>query len=854
MSYAQVGLNLSDVHVACFVGPNGSGKSALLDSITWALWEEARASSDELIRTGQKEMWVELVFEIDKNKYRVKRSRAKLSPKGGGKVISKGGLELQLQNEAGNWQSLTASSSKETQSQINHILRMDYKGFVNSVYLRQGKSNEFTNKLPSQRKQILADILGLQYFDELQELAREKIKSLQNQIDILNYSLEKFDDCKSEYAQSSLAAQKEETKLNELAIKIQQLQKEFFEKRDCATKLKELEDARREFLIQLKDKEHSLAVLRAQAESERVRLTEKITEIKKALKSKRHLLGQQKLFRKLLLKHESLSHKQESYHQLERKSTFLQEKIILRQNELETELSHKREALLDLEKIISQENEVLKIEQELESELRDLEIKEQELILTEDQGLRLKAQIEASANKLVELHNKARDNERKIAELQAHDQDNLCPLCANAIVDLQAVITLYKNENSAIEQEVFQIETRQESWTKDRLYLRQKYQILKSEIEKRHLLDKQIGELNAAREQISKAKDKSQNLELAISKLVMTIKEGSYAQIERQSLLNIESEISRLEFDPVVFAHVQNEIESKRFAEPKILKLLKQEDELKVLEAELAKHEEVIVSTQAELVHEINALILEIESLSLEILNGNNDAMVTINDLDSLEVRLNLLKQEQIICKQELAIAQSSCVRLERELSVLEANRKQLEELRPSLNDYTTLVEALGKNGVQAVLIENALPEIEFEANRVLSKLSDGRLNLALLTQHKTKAGHLNETLELIIGDELGTRAYELYSGGESFKVDFSLRIALSRFLANKAGTKLETLIIDEGFGSQDDLSRDKLIAAIASIQADFARILVITHINEVKEVFPAHIQVDKKDGVSYLV
>ena len=60
MSYADAYLDLSSINVACLSGANGAGKSALLDAVTWAIWEKGRASSDELIRLGQKEMWIDL--------------------------------------------------------------------------------------------------------------------------------------------------------------------------------------------------------------------------------------------------------------------------------------------------------------------------------------------------------------------------------------------------------------------------------------------------------------------------------------------------------------------------------------------------------------------------------------------------------------------------------------------------------------------------------------------------------------------------------------------------------------------------------------------------------------------------
>ncbi|MBT9142336.1 MAG: Nuclease SbcCD subunit C [Dehalococcoidia bacterium] len=83
---------------------------------------------------------------------------------------------------------------------------------------------------------------------------------------------------------------------------------------------------------------------------------------------------------------------------------------------------------------------------------------------------------------------------------------------------------------------------------------------------------------------------------------------------------------------------------------------------------------------------------------------------------------------------------------------------------------------------------------------------------------------------------------------GESFRINLALRIALSRLLARRAGAPLPTLIIDEGFGTQDAAGRGKLVEAINSIQDDFERIIVITHIEELKDAFPVRIEVTKTD------
>ncbi|MDP6402484.1 MAG: SbcC/MukB-like Walker B domain-containing protein, partial [SAR202 cluster bacterium] len=115
-----------------------------------------------------------------------------------------------------------------------------------------------------------------------------------------------------------------------------------------------------------------------------------------------------------------------------------------------------------------------------------------------------------------------------------------------------------------------------------------------------------------------------------------------------------------------------------------------------------------------------------------------------------------------------------------------------------------------------------------------------------LETQRETQRGGSVETLEIKVADVLGTRSYETFSGGEAFRINFALRIALSKLLAQRSGAPLPILFIDEGFGSQDAAGQERLTQAIQSIQDDFQKIIVITHIEQIKEAFPVRIEVTK--------
>ncbi|MCP4418863.1 MAG: SMC family ATPase, partial [Chloroflexi bacterium] len=212
-------------------------------------------------------------------------------------------------------------------------------------------------------------------------------------------------------------------------------------------------------------------------------------------------------------------------------------------------------------------------------------------------------------------------------------------------------------------------------------------------------------------------------------------------------------------------------------------------------------------------------------------------------------------REEQINANRQVAVAQSR-------LDVLGDQRQRRQQLdgqrtavREQIQRLRLLEKACGKSGVQALLIEQALPEIEERANELLDRLTGGEMRVTFATQRKLKSRDgLAETLDIHIQDNAGERPYDNYSGGEQFRVNFAIRLALSQLLAKRAGSRLQTLVIDEGFGSQDPNGRQRLIEAINTIQQDFRRILVITHIDELRDAFPTRIEVRKAVTGSQIV
>jgi exonuclease SbcC len=214
--------------------------------------------------------------------------------------------------------------------------------------------------------------------------------------------------------------------------------------------------------------------------------------------------------------------------------------------------------------------------------------------------------------------------------------------------------------------------------------------------------------------------------------------------------------------------------------------------------------------------------------------------------LETVRARLKTLRSERDLLLARRGSVEGVLDRF-RKLSLRRAELKtKLAAAERERWIYARLDEAFGKDGIQALIIEGAIPEIEREANALLSRLTDNRIQISLESLKDLKSGATRETLDIKIADELGERAYSLYSGGEAFRTNFALRVALSKVLARRSGTRLRTLIIDEGFGTQDGKGLESMIEAIQEISHDFEKILVVTHLPVLRDAFPTQIHVTK--------
>lgn len=1018
MSYADATLDLSGVDVACLSGQNGAGKSALLDAITWSLWESARGSSDEMIRLNEKEMWVDVIFSHEGQRYRVRRSRQRSSTKSGSKGTSKGTLELQVfssetqvlaavtagsanadshieETNEGSWRTLTSGSMRETQRTINDLLRMDFDTFVNSAYLRQGRADEFTTRAPIERKQVLSEILGLSYFDKLQTKAKESARQLKGKAEYLESALgsqteieNKFSEAnaalvglkldfekssretqevtheheklKLDWQQISLAEEKTQAANKHIANLTGDIEKLAAQKIDLEKRLGEIDNllkqspqieqaakqfsqlkleaeemdrkalSMQELSTQKSDLQTQLAKLRSRIEYDlggaQATLEEaqkKLTKLASDLHDADKIEHSYSQYKELVKQELDMAKCQETFTKLTTRVNELQSIIAESRIRTEADLGQKELALQDLQKLLLSKEGLTSQKGLLEKETAQLDKLETEFDHVQEKGLQIKSDLEKAEQSIETLKREQKENLEKIDELHLHSDSELCPLCSAKIVDRAAVVNRYLQQNESKDAQISELKDACMRFEIERATLRKKYMELRKSLDGRKQLDVQIGQYNEKLGSVERAENQIFDLQDEIKTIRVKLEKLDYAQLEKESLISLKAEIHKLEFDPLIYSNLQSQLRMQRHVEARFQQLQRDKNEQQRLQTDLPTNEKKVAeltnvisselygdelrenlralqdrlttlgydrAAHDALKHQISELLpnselfrdlqralndrpaleqserscremlsekqkqlsefqFELETLAAQMEN----APLLKTQLESKTVELNSKQAEREQLGKQVAVLEATIERLNLDLNELSLQKKQLDDCKKEIDDYLFLAEAFGKKGIQAVIIENAIPEIETESNRILSRLTENKMHIGLITQNKNKSGSITETLDLVIADEMGTRNYELFSGGEAFKVNFAVRVALSRLLARRSGARLETLIIDEGFGSQDEVSRDRLVKAIRAVQSDFARILVITHMNDIKEMFPNHIAVTKVEGRSQL-
>lgn len=865
----------------CLSGKNGHGKSALLDAITWAIWGVARKTltsvkpDEGLLHLGQTQMFVMLDFELNGIMYRVRREFLNTY----GKPYANVDFGI-LDVATDSFSPLTDKTIRKTQEKIEQVLRLSYDAFINSAFLRQGHSNEFSKKSPKERKEILASILGLDQYEVLRKLATEKSKAAANEIHTLKALSEKLEleiNRKEEILAAcvitqdkleALAAQEkligvDDAALQEAQKKLQEQHKQHemlaYELKKVSevesahqAKLRELVAAWRQThkkILSLPDKE----ILENQKKELLAALTEHQAKFARTLELKELYLASKE-------KSQTLAETITKSHAAQSQTM----RIALERARIEhAALEQSTKELVCKQEATARElADATKHAQELNKQLANEKELATKLAATTEQFEKRKAayqQFCAQANQLSsELSGIAQKE-----SLVHNEQDPSCPLCEQ---NLSASRRRFLKSKFSKDQQLLQHQFDRLSRVIKKLktiLVEQHAEIeaLKKETElvrtvqiKLEEQKKQANKIEAAQTELAK-----QSLEItkktAQSAQALSLQEKSCNELDGvgAKILQTNSEYQALQKQLETIA-VEGKAILYNAAQHQAAQLALQNLETQLTAYANREADTALQVQRKESVSELCADLRGKKKQKAELLTKIDVFKTLSADEQKIAVERTLIlertreanKQKEVLLHEQGQLSQQ-----QKKLVQFEAEHKEQQKTISKLNqtifDYQTIATATGKDGIQALLIEEAIPEIEHEANYLLSRLTNNQAQIFIESLRDLKKGGTKETLDIKISDPAGIRPYEMFSGGEAFRIDFALRIAVSKLLARRAGTALQTLIIDEGFGSQDDEGLSNIMDCIHKIQDDFSLIIIVSHLGAMKDQFPVHFMVEKR-------
>lgn len=481
---------------------------------------------------------------------------------------------------------------------------------------------------------------------------------------------------------------------------------------------------------------------------------------------------------------------------------------------------------------------------------------------TEEQFIVVREQLVVTETEIQELRRRYREVAQKLTQYDAlREQRGQVIAQLSASDELQSRLEQIAAEKQHLERSLaqgdyaadLQTELNELNSQLQRLnYSEESHALARSEVDKLRWAEVRQAQIKDAQKRQAQIIARQPEMRTQIDDLSQQIEQYQVESECAKQIAAIADRIDEIGYDPDRHSALRTAIRQAQVWQLSYQQLLSAQEQYPQLEQRSRDLAEAVQARTAER----QVLAVQIEEVIQKLEQSPN----TTTEIQTLESQLAFRRRQLDDCLSQLGRLQQQSQQLAAMQAQQEQQQQQLQVARRQQRVYQELGQAFGKNGIQALMIENLLPQLEAETNQLLARLSANQLHVQFITQKTGRSGRAAkknaktiDTLDILIADARGTRPYETYSGGEAFRINFAIRLALARLLAQRAGASLQLLIVDEGFGTQDQEGCDRLIAAVNAIAADFSCILAVTHMPYFKEAFQARIEVVKTQNGSQL-
>lgn len=873
--------------ITIIMGGNGAGKSSILEAVSFALFKQHSSKKiEQLITIGEKKtrMYVELRFNSNGRTYLVKRERSKTATSKATLMIKEG-------------QGFYPLSSGDTQvtKEIQNILEMDGDLFLNAVYVRQGEIADLVEKTPSEKKQVIGKLLGIESLEKAwknmlpiinnYEMNKIKIEAKLENIDDLNKEIESEKNKKSQFKDKiqdlSTKINEEQEQLDLIREKKEQLDidRAEFEKASSDLRSKEeiLENVRddEEHLkgqlediktkeIEIQDIEPKLPKLELLNklkdlidEHKRVQMDE--IQVTKQLEKIKNFKDQIRENERYYMDYSTIS---DEIAEIETKrSEYEGSKALLDQN-----LKRKKETIERMgkshDKIVSllkNANKVLVTDFSLIEELEKyIQSKKPE---TEVQIKDLNNKTNQLKQEISNLKTQNKDLEKPIKELEYVKEK--CPICKSPIdaEKRDELIEGYSIQIKSNKNKIFRLENALDIFSKDQSVLDQKYSDIQTvNIE---VLKEQLEILNEGQQDIKNIKEniiilkndvstlneidsKIQDKKIGLKEITPKYEEYISAKGSLKSTGDSQEYETKLETIQENLTVLKDRISGLIEATGGSVENL--DDEIEYLKGLKDRYQHLsgavaLKESSLERMEQVNKSLNLLESQIRE-LYVKLDGMIyneSIHNklIQDMEYRIDKLselnnKKQELIGKE--SGVDEALEDLKNKLKSYKSYKVEFKKVKDFIRLLNYIRDLYAKDGVQKDLRNISRPLIEQNTREFFEKFNFEYSDIKLDNEY-----------DVTVYGPAGESNLDMISGGEKIAVALALRLGITQTLS---GGNLELIMLDEPTIHLDAYRRQELIDLLKRMSI-IPQMIIVTHDSDLEDAADNILRVVKEEGES---
>ena len=869
-------------------GDTGAGKTSIFDAISFALFGTASGKVREpsMLRckysSDDTETYVEMEFLHRDCVYNVKRNPeyTRKSKRGDKLIKQKAEAELILPDKS------VISGYKTVNEKIENILGVNFSQFSQISMIAQGDFMRFITEQTKERNRVFREIFSTQKF----EICQEKLKS--ETLELKN----KYDSTKSEIENVLLSVETptgaltadysngyEEVLSEILRIENADTDELSLYNNELKSEEKRLEDLN----VVMGKAEQAINIEKAlndalSFENENRPLLEKSYEnVQKALELKKDIAEIEKDVHSInsqmdvYERADNLNNKINEYDKLISDNTKMLQKSNIKLNQLEKEIEEYKNTV---ERLKNTESEI----KEIEFKLKDLErakneiIKFQELYKNYNKALndynKAKNEYIASYNKNNEITQIYLQKERAYfneqAGLMAKDlkEGQVCPVCGSTIHPKKAELSENApsyNELEILKSQIEAVNSKTSALSSEAGKAKGIFISFENEIKKGCASVPENTAVNDIPEIISNEAENNKIMEQNLTELLNNKKKDEELKIK--SAEKSEETEKRISAGKEYITKLQNEItyytaqnKSNREQLEVINKSLiyknKSEalNQIKKLSDLKKEHETKIENAQIDF-DSLNKLIIENDS-KIKTLKAQKENLNSY-DISALRIERDKITANKNNLNEKINLIQNRIFSNKKAYDNIKQKIKYLKEYESRLKIIKPLSDTANGNipGKERITLEAYIQSAYFDmilnrANTRFMIMTDGQYEMKRRTEADNLRSRTGLEIDIIDHYTSSVRSIKSLSGGESFKAALSLALGFSEQVQSSCGgIKIDTMFIDEGFGSLDSQSLEQAVRALLKVTDSNKLVGIISHVSELKERIDKQILVTKR-------